>query len=85
MNELAIASQRITDLQAAVADGNYSALQEMLLAQAVTLHHIGMGFLEKSNSFSRFSEKKICVDLALRALGQSQKTIATMKILQVKQ
>lgn len=84
MNELTIATQRINDLQAAVAAGNYSALQEMLLAQAVTLHRLGMGFLEQSANAHRFGEKRAFVDLALRALGQSQKTIATMKLLKVK-
>ena len=84
MNELAIASQRITDLQAAVAAGNYSALQEMLLAQAVTLHNIGMGFLEQSATTPRNGEKRSFIDLALRALSQSQKTLITMKMLQVK-
>ncbi|GEM_PF-7069305 len=81
MPDLSVATKQLEELQSAIAAGNYSAIQEILLHQALTLHRVGMGFIEQSSSMGPFSVKRACIDLGLRALGQSQKTMVAMKMI----
>jgi hypothetical protein len=79
--ELDIANIQLTEIQSAIATGNYSALQYLLLNQAVSLHKIGIEFVEYSKTLDRMVSKKTCIDVALRAFGQSQRTMATIKFM----
>jgi hypothetical protein len=50
--ELAIATTQLTDIKAAIAAGNYTALQEVLLHQSILLHKMGTDFIQKSATCS---------------------------------
>ena len=73
------AAIQLTDIEKAISEKNYSALQSLLLHQAVTLHTVGMDFLEKSEEVTKLQYKKTCIDIALRAFAQSQKCMSAIK------
>ena len=87
MNELEcipaldMATNQLTEIQGAITAGDYSVLQEILLKQAVVLHNLGMSFIEKSNEATKLQYKIGCMDIALRSLGQSQKTMLSIKMM----
>jgi hypothetical protein len=79
--ELDIATGQLTEIKSAIATGNYSALQCLLLSQAVSLLNIGMQFVGYSGRSRNISFMKSCVDVAIRSFSQSQRTMATIKFL----
>jgi len=83
--ELAIATTQLTDIKAAIAAGNYTALQEVLLHQSILLHKMGTDFIQKSTTVEQLKHKTAFADLGIRALSQSSKMILAMKTLGSKQ
>ena len=81
MTELAIATTQLEELHKAVAAGNYSSLQNVLLAQAMTLHGIAMASISEADKIPSIKHKRAYIDLALRAFGQSQKAMQSVKMM----
>lgn len=80
--EITTATNQLAEIQEAIAGGNYTALQSLLLSQTLILHKIGVDFLEKSNEVQKLKLKTACIDIALRAMGRSQKAMASIKSLE---
>lgn len=83
--ELSIATTQLSDVKAAIASGNYTALQEVLLHQSILLHKMGTDFIEKSTVAEQLKHRVAYADLGIRALTQSAKMLMAMKTLGSKQ
>lgn len=87
MNELeclpdfTLAANRIDEIREAIKNGEYSALQEILLAQAVLLYKMGVEFIQKAASVEQLKYKVGCADIGIRALSQSTKMMLAMKVM----
>ncbi len=75
------ATAQLDEVRAAITGGDYSSLQGLLLSQTVILHKLGVEFIAKSNEPMAIKHKAAYVDIALRALGQSQKAMGAIKLL----
>lgn len=75
------AENSLQKIQQAIQTKDYGTLQGLLLHQAAVLHEIGMTFVDKSNDQDQIRYKRTCLDLALRALNQSRKTMESIKSL----
>ena len=69
------------ELHKTVVAGNYSSLQNVLLAQAMTLHGIAMASIGEADKISSIKHRKTYIDLALRAFGQSRKAMQSVKMM----
>lgn len=78
---LTIAEKQITELETAISVGNYSALQGILLRQALTLHNVGIDFMQLAGQNAKMNLKAGYMDIALRSFAQSQKTMATIQVM----
>jgi len=78
---LDLGSIQLAEIRAAFAAGDFAILNDLLLSQALTLHRVGMDFIQMSASEVKLAHKTACVDIGLRALVQSQKTMMAMKTL----
>ena len=79
--ELSIATTQLAEIKTAIAAGNYTALQELLLHQAFLLHKMGAEFIQKSASIDQLKYKAVCADIGIRALSQSSKMMLAIKML----
>lgn len=79
--ESTITSLQLEEVKNAVTSGNYTALQGLLLQQAVVLHQLGMTLIEQSTGHQNIRTRGAYLDVALRALGQSQKAMNSIKTL----
>jgi hypothetical protein len=82
MPDIEIAGKQIDEIRNAIVDGDYSALKILLLDQAVTLHSLGNQFIVKAEALEKLHFKKECVNVAVRCFSQSQRTIATIRLLE---
>lgn len=86
MNDLACldsASDQLAEVRNAITAGDYSSLLGLLLAQTVMLHKLSVEFIGKSAEQTAVKHKCAYIDIALRALGQSQKAMGAIKSLKV--
>jgi hypothetical protein len=79
--DLTITPQQLEEVKKAVTSGNYTALQGILLQQAVVLHQLGMALIEQSTGHQNIRTRGAYLDVALRALRQSQKAMNSIKTL----
>jgi len=79
--ELDIVSSQLSEIHTAINAGDYSTLQRLLLNQSIVLHKIGMDFIGRSNEATKLQLKAVYMDIALRSLAQSQRTMATIKLM----
>ncbi|BCL59466.1 hypothetical protein DGMP_01590 [Desulfomarina profundi] len=82
MKEIAIineAENQLIELEQAVSAGNYSALSQLLLQQALSLHLVGNEFLQKAEKYEKLYAKKAYLDVAFRAYGQSLKSMRAVR------
>jgi hypothetical protein len=77
------ATAQLDEIRTAITGGDYSSLQGLLLSQTVILHKLGVEFIAKSKEQAVIKHKAAYVDIALRALGQSQKAMRAIKLLRV--
>jgi hypothetical protein len=85
MNELECldsATVQLDEVRTAITTGDYSSLQGLLLSQTVILHKLGVELIAKSTEQGTVRHRCAYVDVALRALGQSQKAMGAIKSLQ---
>lgn len=75
------ASDQLAEVRTAITAGDYSSLQGLLLNQTVILHKLGIELIDLASSQTAVKHKCAYVDIALRALGQSQKTMTSIKLL----
>jgi hypothetical protein len=76
---LSIAEKQLTELETAISAGNYSALQNILLRQAISLHKVGFEFMAKSEESGKLRYKQACMDTGIRAFAQSLKVMRAIK------
>ena len=81
MTNLTVATTQLEALQTAISAGKYTSLQDILLVQAMTLHGIGMASIGEAEKALNIKHKKTYIDLALRAFGQSQKAMLSVKMM----
>lgn len=79
---LTTATHQLKEIETAIRSRDYGALQGLLLQQAAVLHEMGMFFIDKSTQQDSTRHKRICIDLALRAFGQSRKAMSNIKNLE---
>lgn len=79
---LANGSKQLEQIKTAVAAGNFTSLQDLLIHQTVFLHQLGMDLIERSKKEVRSVTITKYVDTGLRALSQSQKAMHHLKQLQ---
>lgn len=76
------ATVQLDEIRSAITAGDYSSLQGLLLSQTVILHKLGVELITKAADQERVRLKCAYADVALRALGQSQKAMVAIKSLQ---
>jgi hypothetical protein len=76
------ATTQLEEIRATIAEGDYSSLQGLLLTQTVMLHKLGAEFIRKADEQTTVRHRCAYADIALRALGQSQKVMVSIKSLQ---
>lgn len=77
------ATVQLDEIRTAITAGDYSSLQGLLLSQTVILHKLAVELIAKSSEQGATRYRCAYADIALRALGQSQKAMMAIKSLQV--
>lgn len=79
MNPIATVDKQLAELETAISAGNYSAFQTILAQQALSLHMVGIDFMQKAETGAKLKFKQACLDIAIRAFGQSLKSMRAVK------
>ena len=74
---------QLDEIRTAITAGDFSSLQGLLLSQTVMLHKLGVDFIARADEQATVRHKCAYADIALRALGQSQKATLAIKSLQL--
>lgn len=73
------AGKHLTELEDAITQGDISTINKVLAQQAITLHMVAMEFMQKADEAGKINSKKAYIDIALRAFGQSRKSMAMIR------
>lgn len=57
--------KQLVDLQAAITKGDRPTMNKLLAQQTLTLHMVGMEFMQKADEAGRLNYKRAYLDIAL--------------------